>query len=133
MDINTVTIYGRVGKDPEIRRKPGGSAVVNFSIANSVYQKDKATGEWKEKTNWFDVTVFGDSAERFAERARKGDGITVTGVLEQRTWKDKEDNRREKVGIVARGIQYHVKKRPNEDRRNYGEAVMRDTDPDEDY
>lgn len=112
MDTNSVTLFGRLGKDPELRQTPGGDPLCSFSLANSSWKKD---GEkWIEDTSWFDFTVFGDSAKRFCDRAKKGHRIIVTGQLKQRKWKDKDDNWQERIGIQVRGIQY-LEKKPKAD------------------
>lgn len=109
MDLNQVTLFGRLGKDPELRATPGGDSLCSFGIANSSWKKD-AKDEWKEDTSWFDCTLFGDAAKRFVERSKKGDRVIVVGQLKQRKWKDKEDNWQERININVRQIQYLEKK-----------------------
>src|SRR5271155_3665676 len=123
MDINTVVMFGRLGKDPELREMPNGDPICSFAIANSTWKKDG--NEWKEDTSWFDCTLFGDAAKRFGERAKKGHRIIVTGSLKQRVWKDKDDNRQERVSIVVRGVQY-LEKKPKTTETESAEAPQTD-------
>ena len=108
MEINQVVLYGRLGKDPELRSTPGGDGVCSFALAHTSWRKEG--NEWKDETSWIDCTLFGDTAKRFCERAKKGHRVIVTGSLKQRTWKDKDDNRQERISIIARGVQYLEKK-----------------------
>ena len=79
-DVNSVTISGRLTRDPELRQTKSGANVASFRLANNL----------AKKTNFFDVSVWGRSAETIAEYVNKGRWISVTGRMEQREWKDKE-------------------------------------------
>ena len=78
--INTVTLLGRTGKEPEIRRLESGTAILSFSIATSRSYKDKS-GEWKEQTEWHNVVVWGEAGERLQARIKKGSLLFVSGEL----------------------------------------------------
>ena len=81
--INKVTIIGRLGKDPEIRRMTSGDPVVNLSVATSESWRDKATGERKEKTEWHRVVVFNDHLAKVAENyLKKGSQVYLEGSLQ---------------------------------------------------
>ena len=108
MEINQVVLFGRLGKDPEARKMPNGDPIVSFALANSTWKKDG--DKWIEDTSWFDCTAFGRTAQTFVERAKKGHRVIVTGSLKQRVWRDKEENRQERVSINVFGIQYLEKK-----------------------
>lgn len=108
MEINQVVLFGRLGKDPELRSMPNGDPLCSFALANSTWKKE---GEkWVESTSWFDCTIFGKQAPAFCERAKKGHRIIITGSLKQRVWKNKDDERQERVSINVFGIQYLEKK-----------------------
>ena len=68
---------GFFGRDPELRHFPDGTAVVNFSIADTQKWKDKQTGEPREKTEWFNFVATGRRAEVIAEHFRKGSEILI--------------------------------------------------------
>lgn len=87
--MNSISIDGRLGKDPEPKTLPSGKTVVNFSIAHN---------QSKENTDWFDCTAWDRSAEFIVQYFRKGDGINVEGSLRKEYW-DKDGEKREKVII----------------------------------
>ena len=101
MDNNT-TITGNAGGEPELRFTPGGQAVCSFGVAVSRRWYNKKTDDWDEETSWIDVTAWGDLAENAADSIGKGDRVTVTGRLNQRSWEDKDTGaNRSKVEVVA--------------------------------
>jgi single-strand DNA-binding protein len=87
--INKVILVGNLGKDPETRYMPSGSAVTNLRIATSESWKDKTTGEQTERTEWHAVAMFGRLAEIAAEYLRKGSQVYIEGKLRTRKWQDK--------------------------------------------
>ena len=100
--LNSVTIAGNLGEDPEIRFTKGGQAVSNFSVASTprVYNKDK--NEWADgETLWMRVTAWGDMAENVAETLRRGNRVLVTGRLEQNNWVTEEGEKRSSIQMVA--------------------------------
>ena len=99
--INKVILVGNLGKDPETRYMPSGSAVTNLTLATSESWKDKQTGENQERTEWHKVAMFGKLAEIAAEYLRKGSQVYVEGKLRTRKWQDKEGKDRWTTEIVA--------------------------------
>ena len=87
--VNKVILVGNLGKDPEVRFLPGGSAVCNFSIATSESWKDKQ-GQSQEKTEWHRISIFGKLAEIAGEYLKKGSQVYVEGKLQTRKWTNKE-------------------------------------------
>lgn len=84
LSLNTVTVAGNLTKDPEIKYTPSGAAVLNMSIANNqTYVKD---GEKKQEVSFFDVVVWGKSAENCNQYLTKGAGVIVEGSLRQDRW-----------------------------------------------
>lgn len=98
--INKVTLIGRLGSDPEIRTLESGTAVGRFSVATSENYRDKA-GEWQEQTEWHDVVVWRQAAERAQRTLAKGSMVYVEGKLTHRKWQDKEGNNRKTTEVVA--------------------------------
>ena len=82
--MNNITAHGTVGKDPELRYSPSGTAVLTFAIADN-YGKDD-----KKKTTWWDIIVFGKLAENVANTIAKGTSILVSGRLEQEEYTKKD-------------------------------------------
>ena len=87
--VNKVILVGNLGKDPEVKFLPGGSAVCNFSIATSESWKDKQ-GQSQEKTEWHRISIFGKLAEIAGEYLKKGSQVYVEGKLQTRKWTNKE-------------------------------------------
>ena len=88
-----ITLVGNITRDPEIRFLNSGTATAKFSIAVTRKWKDKQ-GEQQEQTSFFDCSALGSIAENIQNSLRKGDRAIVTGTLEQRSYDDKEGNKR---------------------------------------
>lgn len=85
----TGTLTGRLGRDVEMRYTPEGTAVSKFSIPFG-YGEKNAQGEWENKTNWWNVTLFGKPAEDANEKLAKGDLVAVSGTPICRTYTNKD-------------------------------------------
>lgn len=103
--INKVILVGRLGRDPEVRYTPDGTAIANFSIATSEEWKDKSTGEKKEKTEWHRIVAFRRLGEICGEYLSKGRQVYIEGRLQTRDWQDKDGNKRYTTEIVASQMQ----------------------------
>ncbi len=103
--VNKVIIVGTLGKDPETRYMPSGSAVTNLRLATNEQWKDKQTGEQQERTEWHSIAMFGRLAEIAAEYLRKGSQVYIEGKLRTRKWQDKEGKDRYTTEIVADEMQ----------------------------
>jgi single-strand DNA-binding protein len=99
--LNRVEIIGHIGRDPETRRTPNGTAVCKFSVATSERWTDKASGEKKEHTEWHGVQAWGKQAEICDEYVAKGMLVYVSGSLRTNEWEDKEGVRRSRTEINA--------------------------------
>lgn len=87
--VNKVILIGNLGKDPEVRYMPSGSAVANVTIATSETWKDKTSGERQERTEWHNVVFYNRLAEIAGEYLKKGSKVYVEGSLRTRKWQDK--------------------------------------------
>jgi single-strand DNA-binding protein len=103
--VNKVILVGNLGKDPETRYMPSGSAVTNLTLATSESWKDKQSGEQQERTEWHKIAMFGRLAEIAAEYLRKGSQVYIEGKLRTRKWQDKEGKDRYTTEIVADEMQ----------------------------
>jgi len=104
--VNKVILVGNLGRDPETRYMPSGSAVTNLRIATSEQWKDKTTGENQERTEWHSVAMFGKLAEIAAEYLRKGSQVYIEGKLRTRKYQDKTDGKdRYSTEIIADEMQ----------------------------
>jgi len=98
--VNRVTLIGRLGKDPEVRRMNNGDPVVNLSVATSESWRDKSSGERKEKTEWHRVVIFNDNLAKVAENyLKKGSHVYLEGSLQTRSW-EKDGQTRYSTEIV---------------------------------
>ena len=103
--INKAIIVGRLGKDPEMRYMPDGTAVANFSVATSEDWKDKATGEKKERTEWHRIVAFRKLGEICGEYLAKGKLVYIEGRIQTRAWDDKDGVKRNTTEIIASNMQ----------------------------
>jgi single-strand DNA-binding protein len=103
--VNKVILIGNLGRDPEVRYSPNGSAVANVTLATSESWKDKNSGEKQEKTEWHRVVFFGRLAEIAGEYLKKGSQVYVEGRLQTRKWQDKDGHDRYTTEIVANEMQ----------------------------
>ncbi|MCQ2571350.1 MAG: single-stranded DNA-binding protein [Candidatus Saccharibacteria bacterium] len=100
-----VIIVGNITRDPELRSTPSGTQVCSFSVAVNRNYRD-GSGEQKENVSFFDCSAWGKSGEIIAQYAKKGSGILVSGRLEQRSWEDKEGQKRSRVEIVVEDFNF---------------------------
>jgi single-strand DNA-binding protein len=98
--INRVVMVGRLTKDPELRALPSGVSVCSLRIACNSTRRD-AEGDYQEKPNFFDVNVYGASAENVNSYTRKGRRVAIDGRLEWREWETSNQEKRQAVSIVA--------------------------------
>ena len=99
--VNKVIIVGNLGKDPEVRYMPSGSAICNLRIATTRTWKDKTSGDRQEETEWHSVSLFDRLAEIASEYLKKGRSVYIEGRLKTRKWTDKEGIERYTTEIVA--------------------------------
>lgn len=99
--LNQVQLIGHLGHPPSMRTTPSGEPVANFSVATSERWRDKATGDFKEETEWHAVTLFGRLAEIAQQHLRKGSQVWVQGKIKSRRYTDKNGVEKVAYGIVA--------------------------------
>jgi single-strand DNA-binding protein len=97
--INTITIVGRLGRDPELKYTQGGKAVVNFSLA--VDRRGKDAG-----ADWFQVTAWDKLAELCNEHLRKGRQAAVRGRMQSRNYEAQDGSKRTSWEVVAEDVQF---------------------------
>ncbi|MDD2742058.1 MAG: single-stranded DNA-binding protein [Rhodocyclaceae bacterium] len=103
--LNSVSIIGNLGRDPEIRYAPNGDCIANISVGSTEKWRDKNSGEMKEQTEWHRISVFGKSAEYLSSYAKKGAQIFVHGALRTRKWQDKDGQDKYTTEIRADDVQ----------------------------
>lgn len=102
--INRVVLIGRLTRDPELRALPSGTSVCSLRIACNSSRRD-AEGEFTERPNYFDVSIYGASAESVSRYTRKGSRVGIDGRLEWREW-EADQQKRQAVDIVADTVQF---------------------------
>ena len=105
VNINRVVLTGNLTADPELRTLPSGTPVCKLRIASNTRRKDAASGDWVDKPNYFDITVWGAQGENVARYNTKGSALAVDGRLEWREW-EQDANKRHAVEIIADTIQF---------------------------
>ncbi|MFP3708498.1 single-stranded DNA-binding protein [Paraburkholderia sp. SIMBA_009] len=103
--VNKVILVGNLGADPEVRYLPSGDAVANIRLATTDRYKDKASGEFKEVTEWHRVVFFGRLAEIVNEYLKKGSSAYIEGRLRTRKWQAQDGTDRYSTEIVAEQMQ----------------------------
>jgi single-strand DNA-binding protein len=104
-NINRVVLTGNLTRDPELRNTPSGTSVCSLRLAVNTRRKD-AQGQWIDKPNYFDITVWGAQGENCAQYLAKGRPVAVDGRLEWREFTDKDGNNRQAIDVVADSVQF---------------------------
>jgi len=99
--VNKVILIGNLGRDPEVRYAPSGSAICNVTIATSRSWKDKTSGERQEETEWHRVVFYDRLAEIAGEYLKKGKSVYIEGRLKTRKWTDKDGVEKYTTEIIA--------------------------------
>lgn len=118
--INKVILIGRLGRDPEVRYTPDGTAVANFSIATSTEWTDKGSGDKKEKTEWHRIVAWRRLGEICGEYLAKGRQVYVEGRLQTREWEDRDGNKRYTTEVVATDVQFLGSREATGSRETHG-------------
>jgi single-strand DNA-binding protein len=105
MSFNKITIIGNLGRDPELRYTPQGTAVCDFSVAVNDRKRDKA-GEWQDVTTWFKITFWGKQAENASKYLTKGRQAYIEGRLQVEEWTDRDGNNRYTLAVQGSDIQF---------------------------
>jgi single-strand DNA-binding protein len=98
--INKIILIGFLGSDPEARTLENGTMVAKFSVATNESWKDKQ-GEWRTDTQWHDIVVWRQLAEKAERQLKTGMQVYVEGKLTHRIWEDKDGNKRKTTEVVA--------------------------------
>jgi single-strand DNA-binding protein len=102
--VNKVILIGNLGKDPEVKYTPQGTAVARFSLATNERYKDKQ-GEWQDRTEWHNIVAWQRLAEIVGEYVKKGSKIYIEGRLTTNSWEDqKTGEKKYRTEIVANDL-----------------------------
>ena len=113
MEINTVNLVGRAGKEPDVRYFESGSIVANFTLAVNRRSRE-------EEPDWFNLEIWGKQAQVAADYVKKGSLIGITGSFKIDSWKDKStgEDRHKPVVRVDR-LNLLGSKRETDNNTNY--------------
>jgi len=111
---NKIVIVGHLGRDPEIRYLPDGTAVCSFSVATT--ERTKRGGETHDVTTWFKINAWGKQGEACNQYLAKGSLAYVEGKLSQNEYTDKEGNKRTSLEVRANDVQF-LDRKPQGDGR----------------
>jgi len=100
--VNKVILVGHLGRDAETAYTASQTAVTKFSVATNRRWKDQASGEWKEETNWTNVTLW--RGENVAPYLTKGTQVYVEGRLQTRSYEDKDGKKVWATDVVAEDV-----------------------------
>lgn len=105
MSFNKITIMGNLGRDPELRYTPQGTAVCEFSVAVNEKRKDKI-GELHDFVQWFKVTLWDKQAENAAKYLQKGSPVYIEGRFSCGEWTDRDGNLRFSLEVRGTDLQF---------------------------
>jgi single-strand DNA-binding protein len=105
MSVNKAILIGRLGKDPELKYTPSGTAVANFSLATNRTWKG-ADGQKNEATTWHNIVAWGRQAEVMKEYLNKGSQVYIEGRIDNRSYDDKEGNKRYISEVVVESFTF---------------------------
>lgn len=103
--INKVELSGFVGINPEVRTMPNGNKILRFSLATSQSYKDRE-GKWVRDTTWHNIIMWNKMADAAGAEVKKGTRMSVTGRLANRSYTDKEGNKKYSTEIIA--VSYEI-------------------------
>lgn len=101
--LNKVMLLGNLGAEPELRQTQNGGAVLKLRLATGERYKDR-DGEWKERTEWHNVVVWGKRAEALGRILRKGSSLLVEGSLRTSSYEAQDGSKRYSTEINARNV-----------------------------
>lgn len=107
MSINRVELTGNLTRDPELRSTASGTSVLSFGVAVSDRVKNPQTGEWEDRPNFVDCTMWGKRAESVSRFLSKGTKVAIEGKLRWSQWEDKNGGgKRSKLDVVVDEIEF---------------------------
>lgn len=106
MSINRVAITGNLTRDPELRYAQNGTPILDMGVAVSDRAKNQKTGQWEDRPNFVDLTMFGKRAEAVAPYLSKGSKVAVEGRLRWSQWQAKDGSKRSKLEVVVDEIEF---------------------------
>lgn len=105
MSINIVVLAGNLTRDPVLKATPAGTSVLEIGLAVNDRAKDPHTGQWTDRANFFDVSVWGKRADALASILSRGDKVTIHGRLRWSQWETPAGEKRSRVTVAAEEVE----------------------------
>lgn len=102
--LNKVMLIGNAGKDADLRYTANGTATATFSLAVNNRRRGQS-GEWEDNTEWFNIVLFAETAERVSQYITKGKPLYVEGRFQTRTWDNDQGVKQYRTEVIANTIQ----------------------------
>ncbi len=99
--VNRAQVIGNVTRDPEMRTTAGGQSVLTIGVASNERWKEKGSGEMKERTEFHNVVIWGETAKAVQQGVKKGQRVFVSGRVQTRTWETQTGQKRATTEIIA--------------------------------
>ena len=103
--LNKVMLIGNAGKDAELRYMASGTPQCKFSLAVNNRRRNQQTNEWEDNTEWFNILIWGDQAERVSQYITKGKQLYLEGRLQTRSWDGDDGQKHYMTEVVANVVQ----------------------------
>jgi len=103
--LNKVMLIGNAGRDAELRYIASGTPQCQFSLAVNNRRKNQQSGEWEDQTEWFNIVIWGDTAERVSQYITKGKPVFIEGRLQTRSWDDDQGQKHYRTEVIAQTVQ----------------------------
>lgn len=110
LTLNSITLFGRIGNDPDYKQLDGGKQVATLSLATDSGFYDKTSGSWKENTQWHKLVLWANNADYANKNIKKGELVGVQGELRYNTYEDKEGIKRTSAEIHVYRVIHNVSK-----------------------
>ncbi len=104
-NLNKVMLIGNAGKDAELRYMATGTPQCKFSLAVNNRRRNQTTNEWEDQTEWFNILIWGDTAERVSQYITKGKSLYIEGRLQTRSWDGDDGQKHYMTEVVAQTVQ----------------------------
>ena len=103
--LNKVMLIGNAGRDAELRYMASGTPQCQFSLAVNNRRRNQTTNEWEEQTEWFNIIIWGDTAERVSQYITKGKPVFIEGRLQTRSWDGDDGVKHYRTEVIAQTVQ----------------------------
>ncbi len=111
-DLNSILLEGNLTRDPELTFPKNGTALCKMAVANNRYYK--VNDKYEQEVSYFDIEVWGKTAEACQQYLKQGRGVRISGRNKQNRWKTEEGNSRSKIIIVADTVEFKPEKKTDQ-------------------